>query len=239
MTHASPNDNLMAQTPREHLRTRRRTGRGALAAALGRAALALPLLIAPLAICGCDSSTKVKDSGGPRKESRPGEAQRLARLGEEALKKGDFARAAEYCRSAIQENPEIPGAWNNMGVALLEQQNYVDAAQALRRAAELSPTDPTPYENLGLLYYRAGYDSDAMNAYTNSLERDANWLPSLRGAIVCAQRLNVSDEATQERIRNALMQETDPKWRELFERQRLRVDSEIAERKKKSADILR
>lgn len=201
---------------------------------LGGARLVLIATLAgsTLLLAGCQMPHKA--SSDPAGERKPGEAQRLARIAEEALKKHDYEKAADYAKRSIQENPEVPGAWNNLGIALLEQQNYVDAAQALRRAADLSPTDPTPYENLGLLYYRAGYDQDALNAYSNALERDPYWLPALRGAVACAQRLNISDDATQERIRRGLMKETDPAWREVFERQRLRVDAELAERKKKA-----
>lgn len=219
--------------PAPEARIGKATMRHVEASSLFGAAVLICLAAGAFTLCGCESNKRQMPT--PQRESRPGEGQRLARAGEEALKKGNFEKAADLSSRAIAENPDIPGAWNNLGVALMEQQNYVDAAQALRRAAELSPTDPTPYENLGLLYYRAGYDQDALSAYTKALDRDPNWLPALRGAVACSQRLNIADEATQDRIRRGLMKEVDPAWREVFDRQRLRVDAELAERRKKAS----
>lgn len=175
---------------------------------------------------GCGAPKAGAGEAAPT-DQRVRDAARLAARAEKALAKGEYAEAETLSRRALDLNSELPGVWNNLGVSLMEQERYMDAAQALKRAADLAPADPTPCENLGLVYYRAGFDEDALRWYSESLSRDPNWLPSIRGAVACATRLNRADDATRERIRRGLMLETEPQWREIFERQRLRVETQL------------
>lgn len=194
------------------------------------------VLMAALLAAACVSPTACtipQSSRGPGASlARQGEAAKLATQAEKALRDQKYEKAEEYGRQAIGLAPDLAGAWNNLGVALMEQQKYMDAAQAFKRAGDLTPTDPTPYENLGLVYYRAGFDTEALRWYTEALNRDPNWLPALRGAVACAQRLKKADEATLERCNRGLMLEQDDKWRETFERQKLRIEADLQEQRK-------
>lgn len=141
----------------------------------------------------------------------------------------NYAKAEELYREGLSLDDDISGAWNNYGVVLLEQGKFMDAVPAFSRAADLAPNDPTPYENLGLLYHRAGYSEEALDAYARSLERDENWLPSLRGATVCAKLLNRSDEEGLERAKRALLIERNEEWRRIFQSQRVRIENDLKE----------
>jgi Flp pilus assembly protein TadD len=183
-----------------------------------------------LLLAGC--AIPANKDGKATADLRNADAARFASQAEKALRDKNYAKAEEYGRKAVEAAPDLAGAWNNFGVALMEQQKYMDAAQSFKRAADLTPTDPTPYENLGLVYFRAGFDDEALRWYGESLSRDPNWLPSLRGAVACSQRLHKSDEATLERTKRGLMLERNTEWREFFERHRLRVEADLEERKK-------
>lgn len=152
--------------------------------------------------------------------------------GDAAQRAGKLSEAIDRYREALQIREDVGQTWNNLGLALYAQQRRAEAAQAYRRAADLMPTDPRPLENLGILYMENDFYDEALKNYSESLGRDPNYLPSLRGAIKCAKLLNRSDTAGQERIRRALMQETDPAWREIFRIERIRVDQDLADRAK-------
>lgn len=194
------------------------------------ATLCILTCVTPLAILpACASGKKTPAPVDPAVAAK--EATRLFTLGRNAEKMGEWADAETYYRQAIAASNDLAGAWNNLGVVLMQQENYMEATNAFRRAADLLPSDPTPYENLGLTYQRAGYSEDAMRAYSMSLERDPNWLPSIRGYATSAKLLNRADDADLDVLRRGLMLDMDPKWRELYNFQRLRIERDIEEKK--------
>lgn len=160
------------------------------------------------------------------------EALRLCGIAERAQDAGRFEKAADFYKQALTLRKDLGGAWNNFGIALQAQKNYLDGAAAFRRAADLLPSDPRPLENLALVYLTLERDEEALRYYTESLERDPNWLPSLRGVASAVKRLRKSDEVIKDQLRRGMMMETDPAWREVMERQRLRVEQDLREKGK-------
>lgn len=189
--------------------------------------LAAVLLTAALAAAGCQpGGLRSQETFSPQaEEARLKEAADLAYQAKLKADKGKIDEAIDLNRRALELDPDHVGALNNQGALLMARENYRDAMAAFERAADLLPRDPRPYENLALCWYQMGYDENALVYYRKSLERDPNWLPSLRGNVACLQRLNRADEQAPEQIRRALMIETDPTWRSVFERARIRVDS--------------
>lgn len=147
----------------------------------------------------------------------------------------DYTRAADLNRKAIALDSSMGWAWNNLGIALLEQKEYLGAADALKKAAELLQNDPRPLENLGLTHATAGYDSESLKYYALSLEKDPYWLPSLRGALLAQKRMLLSDEDGLDRVKRGLYTEKDPTWRKVFEVERMRIEQELAERKRSNS----
>lgn len=160
------------------------------------------------------------------------EATNLAHRAQEAYRAGRYAEAIELNQKALTVNDQLGGAWNNLGVALMEERRNLEAAEAFHRAADLLPGDPKPYENIALLYFRDNHFVDALGYYEKSLERSPYWLPSLRMAVVCAKELLRSDEAGLERINRALTVERDATWRRVFETEQMRVRQDLASREK-------
>lgn len=150
----------------------------------------------------------------------------LARQAEQAEAKGKTGDAIDLYKRSLRLNPNVAAVWNNLGVIFIEQEDYMDAVSALQYAADLDQSDPRPVENLGNAYHLSGHDQDAMRYYLESLQRDPNWLPSLRGLARTATRLNATDSSLLGHMNRALMLEKDPRWRELFERERIRLEYE-------------
>jgi Flp pilus assembly protein TadD len=106
------------------------------------------------------------------------------------------------------------------------------AGQALQRAASLMPTDPKPLRNLGILYQQRGFEAEALKHFEDALLIAPNDIDSLRGAAASVKLLKKTDAITLDMLKRAQMIETDPTWRDLIMRERIRVENELEERLK-------
>lgn len=173
--------------------------------------------------------TPPPDYAGDNPAERLRRARAISQQAQRADRAGDREGAIEHYRRAIAEYPEFGAAWNNLGVLLMED-DPLEAVSAFATASELSPRDPRPVYNLGVIWERSGYADEASRHYRRALARDANYLPALRGSIHMDHLRNASDEDTALALRRAMMLETDPRWREYFERQLILVRNKLNDR---------
>jgi tetratricopeptide (TPR) repeat protein len=154
-------------------------------------------------------------------------AQSLAAQAQQAENDDRPDDAIDLYRQSVAAYREFPAAWNNLGRLLMEKGDGLEAATALRVAADLSPSDPRPVYNLGWLWEERGYMEEASRYYAQALDRNENYLDALRGSIyVDRHHRNYADEMVARRIRRALLIETDPRWRDFFEREKIRIDED-------------
>lgn len=161
---------------------------------------------------------------GGRNPARFAEARALATRAQDA---SDPDRAIDLYRQALAAYPDLPAAWNNLGVLFLEQGRYLEAAETFVQASERSPTDPRPFYNLGLAWEEAGYLRDALQHYERALARDPRYLPALRGAIRAERMLGQAREITLDWIRTALGIEPNEKWRIWLTIQKQAVEQQV------------
>lgn len=199
-------------------------------------ALPLCLALALAAFPGCVAD--LHQSADTTASERSAEASRLLGAGVDAQAHGHFDTAADFYKRSLELEPTSYVAWHNLGTVLTEQHKYLDAAAALKRSLEYcaDPHDARPYSNLGLVYNNAGFSEQALQYYGLALERDANWIPALRGTALAARKMNKVDEHLAETMRRALMIETDEKWREIFQGERLRIEGSLREQEKARRD---
>lgn len=76
--------------------------------------------------------------------------------GRRAFVEGDFARAIEAARQAVEANPEAPQPRLNLGAALLRAGRPEEAVTELEEALELSPGHPIIHFNLAATFYQLG-----------------------------------------------------------------------------------
>lgn len=182
------------------------------------------------ALSGC------KHSGGPTivaddSNIRTTEARKLAGQAQQEYKAGRVDKAIGLYQKSLEQSRDLFFVWNNLGLLLMEKENYSDAAEMFKSAADLAPEDPRPFYNIGLIYQKAVYDEKALEYFTKSLERDPKYLPALRGAIISGKRLDVSDEPALNRVRTALLIETNPQWRKIFQTEQLRIEGTMSRAK--------
>lgn len=204
---------------------------------------AVPLLFAAAVLAGGCASTQTRSAGPDYQsiaEQQARARQLVAQAGQTAARANEARRkdntetadklsrqAVEQYREALLLSSEMPDAWNNMGVQLMEMGDYLAASEAFTFAIQQSPTDPRPCENMGIVYDRTGWPQEAIKYFDMALERSPNYLPALRGAIKCAHQLGEANEVRLAQVRRALMIETEPGNREFFEREVLRISGRL------------
>lgn len=196
---------------------------------IGAAMLALPLLFAA---AGCQNQRA--DVEMPNPSVQIAEARDLSVQAQAADKAGDADKAIGLYRRAVAAYRDFPPAWNNLGVLLTAKGAHGEAFEAFAIAADLVPSDPRPVASSGMIWQRLGYFDDALKAYDQALERDPNYLPALREAVLIAVQLERITPTTAERVRRAIVRERDPQWLEQLSRFRILIDQRLAASGKES-----
>lgn len=189
-------------------------------------AILLTLALSLAALGACQSKQR-------HAQLEPGErdlakATQLVRQADNLRQEKKYADAVERYKEALVAYDELPNAWHNMGICLVELNDYFAAQQAYIRASELSPRDPRIPEAIALLYQDRLQDDVAMEYFLRSLDLNPNYLPSIRGVVKSARHLGRSDERTRDIIRRGLLLEHDSEWIKRMQTERIRVEQDLA-----------
>ncbi len=105
--------------------------------------------------------------------------------GDGFARRGDYAQASGFYRSATQENPQDSEAWLALGIALVEhaEGNLTPGAlYAFERAQQLDEDNGGPRYFLGVSWLRAGDAARAVELWRDALEsapEAAGWREAL------------------------------------------------------------
>lgn len=129
---------------------------------------------------------------GPRDENRgeeapePSSPDKLAswhsNKGVALLERGEYAKAADAFREAIEIDPSSPITHNNLGLAVMELGRMREAEASFKRAIALDGGYVNAHMNLAILYDRAGMDSLAISEYSSALQLEPS-KASIRNAL--------------------------------------------------------
>jgi Flp pilus assembly protein TadD len=166
-------------------------------------AVALWTAFVCLTLPACESSLETAESPGKLPRALDGTTPRLnaatyAAHGELLERRGEYARAAEQYRKALEIAPHLTSTRNRLGVTLNKLGQHPEATAEFRLAIEAQPGQPFLWNNLGFsLYLEGDYDEAA-----KVLERTVELDPSFRRArmnygVVLAQ-LERYDEALEQ-----------------------------------------
>src|SRR5271168_1993300 len=73
-----------------------------------------------------------------------------------ALRAGDFDRAVELSRAALQASPENAQLWMLQGIAFTDKGDSKDALVAFQRALKIAPNNIAALAGAAQIYYQAG-----------------------------------------------------------------------------------
>jgi tetratricopeptide (TPR) repeat protein len=100
-------------------------------------------------------------------------------LGQEALKQNNLAVAERDFRQVLAANPEVGGAYANLGVVYMRRKQWSKALEALHQAEHLMPQVAGIRLNIGLTYFRENEFLKAI-PYFESVVRDQPDAPQPR-----------------------------------------------------------
>lgn len=90
--------------------------------------------------------------------------------GTDALNHNQFQEAREYLEKAIQAYPEYSAAYNNLGIAWLQEGRTAEGSTALRKAISLNPHLTSAYRNLAGVTFKEGKLPETEDLLTRSLK---------------------------------------------------------------------
>jgi tetratricopeptide (TPR) repeat protein len=92
-------------------------------------------------------------------------------LGVVYLYERNYPEAVAAHRKALELNPKLTRAWNNLAAALFEMGKKEEAFDAVKKAIQVEPSFPYSYLHLGRLNIRAGNPAGAVQAYQLGLQQ--------------------------------------------------------------------
>jgi tetratricopeptide (TPR) repeat protein len=156
------------------------------------------------------------------------QAERLIAQAQVQINNGQIEDAINLYKQSVSLYPQDAFAWYNLGVLCSRQKRFAESAEAWNMATTLDAKDPRAYFALGLQVQELGWLSDASEFYNRALDRDPNYLPALKKSVQVDQLTDSYKDVTLERIRRALLQETDPAWVDYLRRMQLKTQERVA-----------
>jgi tetratricopeptide (TPR) repeat protein len=94
--------------------------------------------------------------------------------GQEALKQNHLVEAERDFREVIAANPEVGGAYANLGVVYMRRKQWANALEMLRKAEKLMPEVAGIRLNIGLAYYRQSLFLKAIAPFESVVHDEPN-----------------------------------------------------------------
>jgi tetratricopeptide (TPR) repeat protein len=191
--------------------------------------VALAAVLAVMMCGGCrrGSGTVVIQDPGPGQRN---EALRLVEEAIKAEKKGEDAKAIRLYEQSISHSEEFGIAWHNLGMLYFKRGEVGDrmkAVEFLHHAISLQPEQPWSYYCVGMIYADNVQYDKAMEYFKKALEKDKHDLHALRGVAKAGKKLFVADRESLDFMKTALLIESDPTWRRIFEEEMMRIQGAL------------
>lgn len=139
--------------------------------------------------------------------------------GLKALEKEKPEQAAAAFQKALEADPRMAAAHNNLGALVLENGELYQAAWSFQRAIELDESLPDPHNNLGLTLSAAGRLEEAIGEFEAAAELDSQCGEYLANLLRAKFQRGDRDELFAAQLRDLLLLDQRPDWREWAEEQ--------------------
>ncbi len=98
------------------------------------------------------------------------EVEELFKRGVAAHRGGQYAKAEAAYRRVLENQPDLPETYNNLGALLAHTGRVAEAEKQYRTALKQRPNQPEVYSNLGVLLAEAERYAEALVAYRKAAE---------------------------------------------------------------------
>ncbi len=105
------------------------------------------------------------------KKRRTTEARLINNGGVMSYHNGQYEKALDLFKKAIDLDPTMTEAYNNLGLTYTEINEEEKATEAFKTAISLSPELAAAYNNLGYVFYRLGSYREAIEMYNEAIGR--------------------------------------------------------------------
>jgi Tfp pilus assembly protein PilF len=105
---------------------------------------------------------------------------------------GNFERAIEECKNAIEVDPEYGNSYNDIGTYHMKLGNYDEALIWFELALKAKRYDHYEFAhfNLGVLFERKGMWFEAVEEYRKAIEINPDYDPAKRAFLALQGKLN-------------------------------------------------
>ena len=108
-------------------------------------------------------------------DERKSQANEMFLEGNNRYQKGDFARAIDQYKAAIQLNPTAVSYYLNLGNVLREAGASEESITVLQKAVFLNEGHPKSWYSLGVTYQTIGMYTEAVEAYNRATSLSDNF----------------------------------------------------------------
>jgi tetratricopeptide (TPR) repeat protein len=116
--------------------------------------------------------------------------RKLVEQGEHLFRQGKVDEAIGSFKEALEIDPDLAVAHNNLAIAYHDKGELENAIQALMSAMRLAPDDPDVIWNCGQVLIELGYLKDALKVYKDFLEKNPDDLGFIGGVRDLVDSLN-------------------------------------------------
>jgi Flp pilus assembly protein TadD len=190
------------------------------------ALIAFIFIATTCSLCACSSAYREDSSAKKSYRTIPvqigrntDEAKQLTAEAATALHEGDAGRAEQLLQEALTADIMHGPAHNNLGQLYYQQKRYYEAALEFQYAIRLMPYQPIPRNNLGLVFEAVGRIDEAAEQYALAVAEEPD-NPVMLGNLARARiRDGETGPEVRDLLRQIVMKDTRPEWREWAERQ--------------------
>ncbi len=104
-----------------------------------------------------------------------GTAQDYLVKGNEQFKAGNLDPAIADYTKALELDPKLAWAYNNLGAIFVQKDDFDHAIPAYDKALEIDPKQPQFYNNRGGAYLQIGHNDEAIADFNRALELNPNY----------------------------------------------------------------
>ncbi len=140
-----------------------------------------------LLLCWGTETLAAGSRSAPAGDTRPGVTQ--YNDGVELMKKGDYEKAAKKFEAALEKNPTMAEAHNNLAYSLRKQGagNYDLALRHYNRAIELKPDLAEAYMYRGVLHALMGNEEKALQDHSRLTQLNRKLADALQAVIASGE----------------------------------------------------